>query len=222
MTFHWRFTAECRGKQHEISIVSLSLVAVICSLFSRWYCDFVILRAPRLSAGKKSKAIFKPCFTAIVPRSIILHSKGLSVLPDHKIFYWKKCTKLRIWSKRIFEIFLWLLMTKKIRPLEYFWTQILNKHFKSKLSRRTLGFLWCEFNRTKFTRCELCLFWLFFKPPGAVTVFFFLFFFPVNKIYFWKKKTYHVFKTTMGYLWTEYAELICYHVPLIYDFAQSL
>ena len=63
---------------------------------------------------------------------------------------------------------------------------------------------------------------VFQTSRGCHCFFFFYFFFPVKKIYFRKKKTYHVFKTTMGYLWTEYAELICYHVPLIYDFAQSL
>ena len=51
--------------------------------------DYHILSklALQLLLVKKSKTIFKPCFRAILPQSIILHSKGLSVLPDHEIFY---------------------------------------------------------------------------------------------------------------------------------------
>ena len=84
----------------------------------------------------------------------------------------KKVRQIQNLEGANFWDFLWLLMTRKIHPLKYFWTQILNKHFKSKFSRRKLGFLWCELNRTKFTRrCEPCLFRVFFKPRGAVTVF---------------------------------------------------
>ena len=84
----------------------------------------------------------------------------------------KKVRQIQNLEEANFWDFLWLLMTRNIHPLEYFWTQILNKHFKSKFSRRKLGFLWCELNRTKFTRrCEPCLFRVFFTPRGAVTVF---------------------------------------------------
>ena len=52
--------------------------------------------------------------------------------------------------------------------------------------------------------------------------FFFYFFFFRFKNIFQEKKNHYVFKTTMGYLWTEYAELIFHQVPLIYDFDRSL
>ena len=88
----------------------------------------------------------------------------------------KKVRQIQNLERANFWDFLWLLMTRKIHPLEYFWTQILYKHFKSKFSGRKLGFLWCELNRTKFTRrCEPRLFRVFFKPRGAVTVFYIFF-----------------------------------------------
>ena len=49
----------------------------------------------------------------------------------------------------------------------------------------------------------------------------FFYFFRFKK-YISGKKSHHVFKTSMEYLWTEYAEFwFFHHVPLFYDFARS-
>ena len=62
-----------------------------------------------------------------------------------------------------------------------------------------------------------------FQTTRGCHCFFFYFFFPVKKIYFRKKKPTTFLKLPWGISGRNmHAELIFYHVPLIYDFAQSL
>ena len=54
---------------------------------------------------KSPKLFFKPCFRVTPPQSRILSLKGFSVFTGSRNSLSKKCAKFRIWSERIFEIF---------------------------------------------------------------------------------------------------------------------